>query len=113
MVIEKIRQIKVAEELLKIITKKLKKYPNDESIDVDLYKNGRERGFSLSKMLADKQIVFSEYRSSDSIIVYYGNHLDFNINNIPTDYTYNNQVKQFKYNKMNDAANYIIKYITE
>jgi hypothetical protein len=67
-------------------------YLNDE-LDTDrdrvwleAYSNCREQGFCLKTY--DKVFCFSEYRNSDSIVVYVGHHWDFYPANIPSDGTF-------------------------
>lgn len=54
---------------------------------LETYTNGREKGFAITSFRT--KIAFSEYRSSDSIVVYEGKNVDFSLaGNMPSDEIY-------------------------
>jgi len=82
-------------------------------IDISIYENCRERGYNLSRIKNNKSVSFSEYRNSDSIVVYYGNRDNFAFNtNIPDDETYA-KAKYFKCEDYLGAAQSILDYLLE
>lgn len=82
----------------KAVLKAIGKLPGAQ---LETYKNGRENGFALTK--GEHKVVFSEYRNSDSIVVYGGGWIgDFTANNIPSDSAY--AMKKFFEPKDYDGA---------
>jgi len=98
---------KVAQKLLKEINKRASKNVA-KTYWVENYENGREHGFHLNG--GDKIVSFSEYRSSDSIVVYIGDKCTFEKGNTPSDEAYTN--KQFFHPEdYNRVAKYILSII--
>ena len=76
-----------------------------EELLIEPYLNGRESGFSIKSF--DKQVVFSENRNSDHIVIYFGQSKDFNMQgNIPNEKIYRNK-RLFQHYQYLEAANYI------
>lgn len=74
--------MKQAEEVLKILKKKLSK--SGDGICYQAFQNGRERGFSILNLDTRKQVSFAENRNSDDIVIYYGEaYKTFDNNNLP------------------------------
>lgn len=81
-------------------------------ITVEPYHNGREHGWSLSGLSASgaRTVSFSEYRSSDQIVVYFGDSADFS-DGIPNDQVYKS-AKFFPTGSYEKAAKFIAHYFT-
>lgn len=79
---------------------------------VEPYINGRECGFSVraysNPEKYDLQIVFSEYRNSDFIVVYTGPYYHFDNGNVPNEDVYFNHQRSFKAYDYAGVADYII-----
>lgn len=59
------------------------------SWSVEPYLNGRESGYAIADWHRDYKAVFSEFRRSDSIVVYLGKTTDFSMQgNSPNDEVY-------------------------
>jgi hypothetical protein len=86
------------------------------SVDVEAYENGREHGYYLEmwRTARTKQawaVSFSEYRTSDDIVVYFGKSEDFdNEGHVPTQLVWEN-MKTFKYQDFDGAAAFIFDYL--
>jgi len=119
------RGIQVAMKVLAIVRNRLKgkKLGKFNSPWVEAYDNCREQGFTIQD--SDLHICFSEYRNSDSIVVYscvFGDTLKIDGNgraesypfptNIPTDGMWRS-AKMFPYGAYNTAADYIVSRIVE
>lgn len=83
-----------AEKIVKML-KKAVCFLNLHDATVGCYSNGRENGFCLRLFEGNKFLViaFSEYRSSDDIVVYIGDSFaDFEMQgNVPSDEVYENK----------------------
>jgi len=78
------------------------------------WSNGREQGYSISQYVKNKQLVIAECRNSDSIIVVYGNIDQFDMQtNQPNESIWQTNRKSFRYDKVEDAAKFIMKYFSE
>jgi hypothetical protein len=74
------------------------------------YQNGREHGWALVQRIGEKQVSFSEYRNTDSIVVYFGLERHFSMQgNVPSEDVWKS-AKFFGYNEYVPAANWIIDY---
>ena len=83
---------------------------DDALVECEAYVNCREQGFALSSCDARK-VAFSEFRRSDDIVVYFGARSDFAFNtNIPSDEVYES-AKFFRFDKIEQAAKFIVKYL--
>lgn len=96
----------------------LKKSP-ELAEGLQAYANCREQGFSITKwdfeagVDKDRQVSFSESRNSDQITVYWGTTGNFNYQtNVPDDDTYYARRKYFGYKKYEEAADWIINFLT-
>jgi hypothetical protein len=79
-------------------------------IDTQAYVNCREQGFALSTG-DDRKVAFSEFRRSDDIVVYFGTSAEFERNtNIPSEEVYES-ARFFRYNQIEAAAKFIVKFL--
>jgi len=105
-----------AKKVLAEIRKVAKRSKNDEDLDLRVYVNCREQGFSLQKSfdgLKGKKVAFSENRNSDDIVVYTGDKGEFEFNtNVPNERAWQDR-NLFKYNDYLGAAKFIVKYLSE
>jgi hypothetical protein len=114
MVIEESRSLKVARKVLKAVKLKLSKVKKPSNIvfcSSGCYQNGREQGYSIQAYHKGKGsywVMFSEFRRSDDIVVYFGSP---ETESMPmqsiSEKAYNN-AKFFKYNNVSDAADWCI-----
>jgi hypothetical protein len=82
----------------------------DCEIAIESYANCREQGYALASC-DDLKVVFSEFRRSDDIVVYFGARKDFDRNtNIPNEEVYES-AKFFRFDKIEQAAKFIVKYL--
>lgn len=74
-------RIERADEILKLLIANLKASEKDGCLDVEMYANGRENGYVVTFFAKNYAkfgpMTFSEYRNSDSTVVYEGNFQDF------------------------------------
>lgn len=90
----------------------------EKNFHLDPYCNGRERGWCITvfKNKAKnkiKQVVFSEFRNTDEIVVYCGKVGDFTMaGNVPSDKVYDNKTF-FNYKDVLGAVLFIQKYLEE
>ena len=85
---------------------------DEEEYILEPYQNGREHGFAISNYKNDLKVAFSEYRNSDSIVVYLGTNGDFAMGgNIPSEKVYSKK-EFFDYNGAFDAAHRICEYLS-
>lgn len=85
---------------------------DDESYCVSTYQNGRESGFTITRINKDgklSSVTFSEYRSSDSIVVYLDNR-DFQG---VSDESYKNAQFFNGRGKVGKAVEFCQKYLTK
>lgn len=85
-------------------------------ITEEAYVNCREQGFHLKNWKTHKAVSFSEHRSSDSLVVYYGSDSwsDFSPQgNVPSENVYHQQCKSFSHMKLQDAALFIVQHLTK
>ena len=83
---------------------------DDSYVETEAYVNCREQGFALASC-DDRKVAFSEFRRSDDIVVYFGTRKDFDYKtNIPSDEVYES-AKFFRYNQIEKAAKFIVKYL--
>ncbi len=82
-------------------------------IEVGYYENGREHGFKMVCAETNKQVSFSEHRSSDAVIVYFGSIADFDEDGIISEEKYRTNCKSFKPDEKGytDAAKFIIMHM--
>ena len=92
------------------------KWEDTNDIIISSYSNGREQGLHLANYKtpsSSPSVSFSQDRNSDSIIIYCGNFINFNMQgNVPDDRTYNN-AKKFDCNQVYEAADFIYNYLTK
>lgn len=99
-----------ARKVLAEIKRLAKNSKDDSCVVVESYVNCREQGFALASC-DDRKVAFSEFRRSDDIVVYFGTRKDFAFNtNIPSDEVYES-AKFFRFDKIEQAAKFIIKYL--
>ncbi len=85
----------------------------DNEYVLEPYQNGREHGWSLRNRKNEKQVAFSENRKSDSLVLYVGTNMDFEMaGNVPSDSIYAKK-EFFSYDDLAQAAQRIIKYLGE
>jgi hypothetical protein len=91
--------------------KRWAKFSQDDSvIAIESYANCREQGYALASC-DDLKVVFSEFRRSDDIVVYFGARKDFAFNtNIPSEEVYES-AKFFRPFEVEQAAKFIVKYL--
>lgn len=78
---------------------------------VQAYSNGREQGYYIGG--GDKVVAFSEFRNSDSIVVYVGERGTFSMQgNVPSDEAYDNKTF-FPWNGEKEAAEFIVPILQE
>jgi hypothetical protein len=95
----------------KVILKIKKAMPKESEYWMQPYQNGREHGQSLIASKSMKQVAFSEYRNSDSIVVYAGDMGEFsNAGNIPSEEIYGKK-KFFRYDDFEGAAKFIVGFL--
>jgi hypothetical protein len=83
---------------------------DDSIMCLEAYVNCREQGFALASC-DDRKVAFSEFRRSDDIVVYFGKRGDFDFNtNIPNEEVYE-KAKFFRFDKVEQAAKFIVKYL--
>lgn len=101
------------------VLRAVSKLSKGHTFTLGTYCNGREQGYSLVN--AERifrqgffpMVTFSESRGSDSINVYFGADEDFMTSgNIPSDDVYKN-VKQFKPDQVDKAAQHIFDCLTK
>lgn len=82
-----------------------------DKFTIETYLNGREEGFAICDKTYHKKVAFSEYRNNDSIVVYFGETVNFSLQgNSPDEKTYKNS-KSFEYNQYLNAAEFIQNYL--
>jgi hypothetical protein len=109
----------IAKKVLAQINRKMEKHVA-ETCSVEAYANGREQGYSIvqfaqlvPKGLVMRKVSFSENRNSDDIVVYAGKDSEFSMQgNVPGDKPYKER-KFFRYDKAEEAAQFIIAYFAE
>jgi hypothetical protein len=102
--------MKVADAVLAIIESLLS---DEVTFYCEPYQNGREHGWSLYDNTMTRQVCFSEYRNSDSIVVYAGTPRDFSMQgNTPNDKVYH-ESRSFSYDEHYEAAKFILDYLPE
>ncbi len=78
---------------------------------VHVYCNGREQGYHIGG--GDKVVSFSEFRSSDGIVVYVGDRGTFSMQgNVPSDEAYEAKTF-FPWNGEKEAAEFIVPILEE
>lgn len=85
---------------------------DDPELSLGMYSNGREQGYTLKNMDNDypyRMVAFSEYRSSDTTVVYFGTVGDF-AGGLPSDKLWEN-ARHFAYNDIHEAASFIVDYL--
>jgi len=81
-----------------------------ENSYVEAFTNCREQGFSITN--GDKKVSFSEHRSTDYIIVYHGDMVNFcHIHNVPKNKLWKNP-EFFNPGDYDKAAEFIINHLT-
>jgi hypothetical protein len=107
----------VADKVIKHLDKLLENIDCNDNITKHCWSNGREQGYSLHLYMGIKNnFIFNiaQQRSSDGILIIYGNMLDFNITtNQPNDNIWVNNRKDFSYNEILQAAEFICDMIKE
>ena len=100
---------KVLAQINKLISKEVAK-----ECCVEAYANGREQGYSICYFANPiLKVSFSENRNSDDIVVYAGKDSEFSMQgNVPGDEPYKN-AKYFRYDRIDEAAQFIIDFFTE
>ena len=86
----------------------------ETNIILSMYANGREQGYHLHKWdsYPGRKVSFSENRNSDDIVIYFGDIKGFTIDNKPTEKTWKENRKFFKYNEIYNAAKWIVDFLT-
>lgn len=105
--------MQVAHALLSVINSRISEDMDFSRFHVEAYSNGREQGYCIkgwsSTLTNNISISFSEHRSSDNIVIYFGESTDFSMQgNVPNEKVYA-QAKHFKHNEPYEAASFIIK----
>jgi hypothetical protein len=87
---------------------------NAPTVYVSGYDNGREHGLHIVRDTGnpsiDTAISFSEYRSSDNIVIYLGGRFDFDNSNVPNENVYASKIF-FEYAEIDKAARAIAKWL--
>lgn len=104
--------LKVAQKVLAAVNRILReKKIKTEYSRVETYCNGREQGYCIRVFGTSTwgvSISFSEYRSSDAIVVYSSEEHSFSMQgNVPDDEAYNN-AKFFNCGEFDKAAKHIV-----
>jgi hypothetical protein len=95
----------VARKVLAQVKRNLKAYACTGEAAIELYVNGRERGFAITTIKG--VVAFSEARCSDEIVVYQGARNQFAWGTyIPNDEVYNDST-MFRGDKIQAAARFI------
>lgn len=99
------------------VLKALKKLdvPSCDEVVISAFSNGREQGYHLYLRLEGgvdtNALSFAQYRTSDDVVVYYGNGNDFDITtNHPTDW---DKKKFFRYNELDKCVAFIADQLTK
>ena len=83
----------------------------DKELYLQTYSNCREQGYCLWNIKAGKKVSFSEYRNSDSIVVYSDDTIAFSMQgNTPSEEAYERKLF-FDYNEYYKAAEWIVAYL--
>lgn len=96
----------VAFQVLKLVETRLQSV---KYLSLECYSSGREQGFCISfwGMYLSKKICFSEYRSSDQIVVYLGDNINFSNQGHTPDEKACDTRSFFAYNQKVKAAHFI------
>ena len=98
-----------ARKVLTEIKRLIRKTPHgigEDCLFIEVYENGREKGFAIDAWDTLK-VAFAENRNSDDIVVYVGESRDFERNsNIPSEEVYESR-KFFAYDEIAKAASFI------
>ncbi len=90
-----------------------------QQCQVEVMANCREQAFIIKRYTnapqEDIAIAFCENRNSDQIVIYQGSHDGFdNQTNLPTDDSHIWETrKYFSYDRQNDAACHIVRFLTQ
>lgn len=111
-------KINIALKVLNLASKKLRYQINGYGMSawVEAYSNCREQGLHLNVYFGGTAGVgfsFSESRSSDDIVVFWGKTTEFSFSNIPSEDTYRNRRETFPYQREDQAADFIVKTVKE
>lgn len=100
---------KAAERVLSYLDERLDPFQHG----VEVYLNCRERGYAVFSYTTKRRVAFAEHRSSDNIVLYFGNDKDdFEFNtNIPKDDTYLHRKKFYEYGEDKQCADAISQYL--
>lgn len=107
-----------AEKVLKLIRPLAKGLKFD--LDLSVWSNGREQGFYLTRREGTPDgwpaLVWAQYRTSDSIVVIFGDHQEFDITtHMPSEKLWGGEskghMKFFHSDKDHEAAKFIVDYL--
>ncbi len=106
------RSLLVAQAVLAMVNYNL---PEDDELKnsdfwVESYSNGREQGLSIGHV-SGKKISFSEYRRSDSIVVYIGSNFSMQ-GNVPPESVYQ-AATHFGFGEYDKAATFIVEAMVQ
>ena len=105
-----VSKIMLASGLKDILIYRLSQVDSDACCVVEAYQNGRESGYTVSvipnNLGPHKGVTITEYRRSDSIVVYLDNFADQGLN----EKSYKS-IKEFKPTDYNGVIEYCIKYL--
>ena len=101
---------KVLSEVKRLIRTKTTHGIGEDCAFIEVYENGREKGFAID--VCDViRVAFAEHRNSDDIVVYRGEAREFERGtNIPSEEVFDSR-KHFAYNEVDKAARYIFNFI--
>jgi hypothetical protein len=113
-----VHKVKAARKVLKAIQKMIRKMPKGKNnLFLEHYQNCREQGFivvnyPISNALSNRWVAFSEYRNSDSIVVYSSPiyHWNCSPNQGMTDEAWRNRVF-FGPDEADKAAKFCLKHL--
>ena len=112
------KEFRVANAVLALVELILSGMEDEEesgfsSLMVEMYANGREHGYQIHKWDMKRAVCFSENRNSDTIVVYRGGQLDFQMaGNIPSQAVYEH-AKHFPISEIYESAMCIVDWLTE
>lgn len=123
---DKLRTVKVSERVFDLVCEALNNERDENGLKINGYLecfvNCREQGYVLSvystdwsakERPCDIHVWACEARSSDEIMVIWDTETPELVGNLFSDVAYNNNRKYFRYDKLQEAADYIIGLIKE
>lgn len=85
---------------------------DNRDLTVNYYENGREHGFTIKNERNSAQVSFAEHRSSDDVIVYFGNSGSFNEDGSLTEKAYESNKNMKHYKGDEDGCKRAAKFIS-